>query len=59
VKERLRNLAEATGLRDVWDLRRRVTSLEEAMAEHQGLQAQLADQVTELERTLSTLERRP
>ncbi|HSV38276.1 MAG TPA: hypothetical protein VLI04_05900 [Nocardioidaceae bacterium] len=59
MKDRLRNLAEATGLRDVWDLRRRVASMEDGLEEHYALQERLAEQVTELEQTLARLGRRP
>jgi len=59
VKERFRSVAESTGLLDVRNLRRRVTSIEEGLAEHAQLQELLAHEVDELEKTVrSILEQR-
>jgi len=49
VKERLRSVAESTGLLDVRNLRKRVSSMEDGLEEHAELQRLLAQQVDELE----------
>jgi hypothetical protein len=58
VRDRLRSIAEATGLLDVRDLRRRVASLEEALPEHRELQRRLEEVVGELERSLAQVRER-
>ena len=57
--ERLRSVAESTGLLDVRNLRKRVGSLEDALAEHAELQGLLEQQVEQLEDLVrSILEKR-
>jgi hypothetical protein len=59
VKERLRSVAESTGLLDVRNLRKRVGSMEDGLAEHAELQQLLERQVERLEQTVrSILEQR-
>ena len=59
MKERLRNVAEATGLLDVRNLRKRVASREDGLAEHAELQRLLEREVEKLEQTVrSILEQR-
>ncbi|HET7736821.1 MAG TPA: hypothetical protein VFK52_12645 [Nocardioidaceae bacterium] len=49
MKERLRSVAEATGLLDVRNLRRRVALMEDGLAEHVELQQLLQGEVEKLE----------
>lgn len=58
MKERLRTLAEATGVRDVFDLRRRIASIEDALDEHAELQRKLEADVDGLERSIAEVLRR-
>ena len=58
MRERLRSIAEATGLLDVFDLRRRIASLEDGLAEHQELQRKLETDVDELERLVAEVVKR-
>lgn len=55
MKERLRSVAEATGLLDVRNLRKRVASMEDGLAEHAELQRLLAREVEKLEQTVRSI----
>lgn len=50
MRDKVRSLADASGLSDVWRLRQRIRDLEEGLGEHRALQSGLQVQIDELER---------